>query len=476
MQAWSSVRRRLSERPIIRDILIGIAFGALIEFIALPYYFHNSSLVRRAGDDTVDRMIRLAERTSGPLYKENLFAFIDIDDATWAAWKYPLITPRDKIAELIDHAVASKPALIFLDIDLTWPSADAKSVKTLKDLVAAYGEGKPPLLLVRSLIDPPPGGPTELPKIRYTVVEDGPSSVPSDPLPLDNLVKSVNWVSAQFELDGDGIVRHWRLYEMICDPAGGPMLLPSLQLMAALKVLQRQDDRAIPNAMAALNTLVPDTCRSAPRALPPVVVHAPTPVIVAGGYELGSRIIYTIGWRGGAPALGPYVEKTAGSLAPLVVVRSAGAILKMNPGDPIEGLADRIVVIGGSYVDSGDWHTTPIGRMPGALIAINAIHALLETGTPSEPREPARTLIALAFIVAVAMLFSVLRPILAGIAASILTFIVLVASIPLFRSGVVLDLAIPSFGVIVHNLFASFCDLLKNVRAHGFAWLQRPKE
>ena len=224
-----------------------------------------------------------------------------------------------------------------------------------------------------------------MPTTRRTIVEDESPSVPTIPTTPKNPAKLVNWVSAQFALDGDGTVRHWRLYEIVCDPPGGPFALPSIQLMAALQVLQRHDDRAMPNSMAALNTLVPDTCHSPRRALLPIVIHPQAPLIVASDDEIGSRILYTIGWRRGAPALGPFVENKPGEMAPLVVVRSAGAILKMTPGEAIEGLTDRIVVIGGSYADSGDWHMTPIGRMPGALIDINAIHGLLENGTPTAP-------------------------------------------------------------------------------------------
>jgi hypothetical protein len=246
--------------------------------------------------------------------------------------------------------------------------------------------------------------------------------------------------------------------------------------MAALQVLQRGDERSINDALAALSPLIPDTCASTPRSFGPVTLHAPTPDIEASPSEFGNRIIYTIGWRRGAVALGPSDEKNDGSVTPLVAVRSADAVLKLNPGEPIDGIGDRIVVIGGSYSDSGDWHMTPIGAMPGALIAINAIHNLIEYGTPAEPTEPWRSAIALALVIVVALLFSLLRPLLAGLAATLVTLLLLIVSIPWFKSGVILDLAIPSFGVVAHNLVISATDVFQNLWRHGWRWLLRPRD
>lgn len=41
---------------------------------------------------------------------------------------------------------------------------------------------------------------------------------------------------------------------------------------------------------------------------------------------------------------------------------------------------DPIVVIGASYKDSCDYHVTPLGRMPGALVLVNSIDSLLSVG------------------------------------------------------------------------------------------------
>jgi CHASE2 domain-containing sensor protein len=472
IKAWEDVRDWLRARPTWRDVLIGVLFGGLIEFVAVPFYFHDLSIVRHVGDDTVDRMIRLDQRLTGLVSNAMPFVFIDIDDASWAEWKFPLITPRDKIAELIDHAAASKPALIFLDIDLSWPSNDARGDGTLTKLIKGYGDNKPPLLLIRPLVESRSANPEPLPRTRNTVLEADASSVPEKA--RSNFSKAVKWVSSEFEKDDDGSVRRWRLYEIVCDPVGLPAVLPSLQLSAALQVLLHGDELKIASALKAADVQIPAGCSAPPRSTEPVTFQDAAPPIASGLDDFGDRIIYTIGWDHAAATLGPQIEQSGGPILPLVAVRPARAVLKLPAGQPIEGLKDRIVVIGGSYAGSGDWHKTPIGPMPGALIAINAMHNLIEFGTPREPKEPLRTGIALALVVVVALLFSWLRPFVAGFAATIVTLIILIVSIPWFRSGVILDLAVPSFGVVVHNLLLLGIDTSKNLWRHGWRWLKRP--
>jgi hypothetical protein len=38
---------------------------------------------------------------------------------------------------------------------------------------------------------------------------------------------------------------------------------------------------------------------------------------------------------------------------------------------------------GSSYEQTGDYHLTPLGPMPGSMVVINAIHSLLQRGTPA---------------------------------------------------------------------------------------------
>jgi CHASE2 domain-containing sensor protein len=216
MKAWDRVSGWLRQRTLLRDVLIGIALGAFIEFVALPLYFHNLAIVRRTGDETVDRMIRLAQRTTGVVHNATPFVFIDIDDATWAAWGHKLITPRDRIAALIDHAAASKPALILVDIDLSWPSGDQAGDDALKKFVEGYGDAQPPLLLIRPLKNPPRDNSTQLPKRRRTVVENDQT----------DLGRSVKWVSSQFERDGDGVVGAGASTRRSAIPAGVPPRCP----------------------------------------------------------------------------------------------------------------------------------------------------------------------------------------------------------------------------------------------------------
>jgi CHASE2 domain-containing sensor protein len=151
-----------------------------------------------------------------------------------------------------------------------------------------------------------------------------------------------------------------------------------------------------------------------------------------------------------------------------VAVRPARIVLAAPAGEAIDGLEGRLVVIGGSFRDSGDWHNTPLGAMPGALLVVNAAHALAQYGTPHEPPWWQRLPIALGIIIVVAWLFAVLRPFGASIAASVFLVLLTIPSALLFKSGVMLDLAVPSFGVFAHKFLLEIIERVELVRSKGF--------
>ena len=87
----------------------------------------------------------------------------------------------------IPGRLRSKPLAIILDVDLAY--SDKSDGKALKDFLGKYEPGRPPLLLVRDLIDDPDGG---LPQPRPTDYDGAVGS-------KDNIM----FTSPLFERDGD---------------------------------------------------------------------------------------------------------------------------------------------------------------------------------------------------------------------------------------------------------------------------------
>ncbi len=96
------------------------------------------------------------------------FVWLDIDEATYQDWGEPLLTPRDKLQQLLHFAVSGQAAVIIVDIDLSYPrepvkqkraalsEADLRLYNYLADYEAKYCQAAcPHILLVRSFRQPP---------------------------------------------------------------------------------------------------------------------------------------------------------------------------------------------------------------------------------------------------------------------------------------------------------------------------------
>jgi CHASE2 domain-containing sensor protein len=466
-----------ANHPKAFELALSVVFGILIEIVILRFQ-PPLLMVRRVGDDTADQMIRLLEQTTYSMPTSPAFVFIDIDDATWKAWGSPLVTPRAQIATLLERVARSKPLAIVLDVDLAY--SDATDGKALKDFLADYHSGWPPLLLVRSLADDPDGG---LPRLRLTEYDRavGARTVHGEPVPAkDNVI----FASPLFERDGDGKVRRWKLLAEACDGAA-PVVVPSLHLAAALIARQAiygappgDEDAPLKRMARSLASFTPVNCERAGGGREGTLDSLPPdrPIRIEGD-DVSKRVIYRVAWKSGAVGLGPVVEAPAaagGGETQLVEVRPAGLVAPGDQNAAVPGLEGRIVVIGGSFRSSGDRYNTPLGVMPGSLVLINAIEALTQNGTPREFPTPFRVVISLLVIVVASLLTLFLRPIVAAAALSAFLLMLMFALLNRFQAGAVLDLAVPAVGAFVHDLWNSTIAMARDIRRLNWRWVFKP--
>lgn len=388
------------------------------------------------------------------------FAIIDIDDATWIDWDSPLVTPRNRLADLIDHVARSSPALIIVDVDLAFPGGGGES--RLQSLLETYGKSVsgevPPLILVRSL------KPTNR-AIDITPRETGGISVEE--------TTNVHWALPSFLRDEDGIVRRWQLATLVC-AGDAPVIVPSVQLLAAWLFLGRSGD----DLARALQPLRSPNCDSpASDANIRLGLGSETGMLPAMRAEktieintsdLSSRIMYTIGWQADQPAFGPRVGDSY-----KIISRSAKTVLKLDEGDSIPGIGGRIALIGGTFRDSGDWYRTPLGDMPGVMILINATDALIQHGTLKEPSTPLQLALALTFILVVALCVGWLRAPVSSAASLIAIGVITAASVPLFRSGILFSVAIPALVIVLVDIVLTLLEDIDTMRRLGWRWIFR---
>ena len=426
MMSLASRWKRLSH--FWRHAAINLLLGCLIEI--LIHVFHDAPVVQRAENAGLDAAIAFfgARGGSGDPKPGLAFTVFDIDEPTWRGWQSPNLTPRDKLLRMLRSATSSKAAAVVVDLDLTAREAangltPGSGDSALAGFLAGY-RGPVPLVLARLLEYPISDGSAEpLPR---------PAGAWFEPLP-DSAARWIHWGTVQFVQEVDGMVRRWRLWEPVCIE-DKPSVLPSIQLMTG----------------AVLDP------RDAPTERAPASCHE--------GHDAGSeshlpeRIIYSLPWP---PESGPtrMVLLADGSAVPALVRIPAGQVTEGADTIDPRLLDGRIVVIGGSYAASRDWYSTPLGRMPGMNIVVNAIQSLRAHGEAREPSPVLKWVVMLTLLLLASLAYARYDPFVATLLIIPLIYVaVLPISFFLFQSGVWLDFTAPVLGAQLHELVANAED------------------
>ena len=459
--------RRRQQSVLRRHLIVNLVLGLTIE-LAL-HQFHGAAPLQALEDQTMDWAMGLYRGTAAPAGARPI-AFIDIDAATYRDWGEPLITPRDRLAALVQHAIAGGAAAIVLDLDLSRPGGPGDAA--LRHTLAAYrpdAQGRapdlPPLILVRTIRTGLPGPADTLPTERAT-----PFDAPAAQAP------GIHWAAPLFVLDADGRVRRWHLWAATCGADGRPLVRPSIQLLLAALLDADPDQRtALAESLAGL---VPADCtRAAPAAEPPhgSIHSADHPASAAGTLTLGgrrihlqagataTRIRYRLPWHLGPGESRPGVL-LAGQRVPELAVRPAAAVVGVTDPAGAAWLRGQVVIIGASHPDIQDLYQTPLGWLPGALIVVNAVQSLGHQGELQTPGLAGSLALAAGLITTMSLLFARFHSFLGSLLSGLTVLLVLLPiSLWLLGSGVWIGFALPLVAVLVHRLFA---DLEEAIAEH----------
>lgn len=172
------------------------------------------------------------------------------------------------------------------------------------------------------------------------------------------------------------------------------------------------------------------------------------------GSLTSQRLIYTIPYEQREGVRGPKVD----GRVPVFERESAMQMADIDRSF----LADRVVVIGGTYRESRDWYATPIGEMPGAMVVINAVHSLGANGFLHPPPVWMKFAIVACLVLMMSLVFAWLDSFPALLAASAFVLMLLVpVSFLMFRYGVWVDFALPLLAVQLHEFTAEFESIEK---------------
>jgi CHASE2 domain-containing sensor protein len=418
------------------------------------------------------------------------FVFLDIDEPSFQQWGEPLFVPRDKLELLIRFALGARAKLVIVDIELTKyvgpirkPSAAADSPKPApdpdeelrayleaysRDAIRSPTDSRIPLIFVRTI-----GRPLRPTQLQPFVVERDESD--DDPLVfreerpsefLESVVTPspvLHWASSLIERDDDGVLRDWRLFEPTCLQHEANAV-PSVALLAwALLREPRLDD--VPFSVHRFRTELR-------RRFSPPAGYCRTELDAA---VLAAERTTGRAWRLHDPWLNrPVVLSTKptnlehrifykfhpGSVQADWFSRVRASLITDPQADrPLssEWLAGKVVVIGASYGTANDLHATPLGEMPGALVVINEINALLEYGQIQEIGARARWGMLLALIVAFSLSFSYFTKTWGTRVARLLVNVILVpVSLWFFQYGWWLDVVFPLLVLQAYGRFVDF--------------------
>lgn len=507
---WSRFRRHF-----VQNVVIGI----LIEVSLLTLAALHFPLVTQFKNTALEIAMNWgADRpSSNPDTPHQLF--IDIDEETyrdnWWGGGEPRVIPRARVAELAKKTFEGGINTVLLDFTVGAVSEQSGSPldkllreedEQFKSQIEASLHGHPErhLLYVKTFRSP-------LDSSALVVQESRPSV-------LDGLVaiypKQIHPVAPNFLVSPeDGLVRFWRLWESACqvqapekNHAGRWVVIPSPQIV--LKALQQNRENpdlppwgldtqaftapcAVDGALSGTqddgensaradfmagrwvlgkfgkcyeqDQFTHDQCAKDYRFAKDTSVSetAKRP----RGEALGNRILYA---HSDTKQESVQAGKHAKASSPYLLRPSALSIVAHGLPSETASHTPIIAIIGASYAESGDWHQTPLGAMPGTLVLVNAIDTMQTIGLVQSPNP----WLKLGSIALVLLLVSAMFAALPYFWAATTLFIALALTMIPFgawlvrEQGIWWDYALPMLGIYVHMQVERVHEAMHDARQH----------
>lgn len=412
---------RAKKAHFLVNVFIGLAVAVFFHLVEHSDFGENMINL------LFDMLIKAeSARTTRP--EDNGMVFIDIDNNSYAKWNEPLLTPRDRLAGMIECAAGNGARVIVLDIlledrDCCNPAGEDRLRAVLEGVSKAKGRTR--------IIFPFRVG--ENGKIRRNLFDD---LIDKN---SETFYRASPLASATVS---DMVKRYWLSYETAVNDKNETVVLWGMPLLAA--VLNE-------DVFAELKKIEPLILKKG-----------------AGDEPADGRAkTNEIEMKGGGKLIVPlerenlYVQRIRFQFMP--GVNMLGNVITADnlkqPSDPAgkkefrRFFEDKVVIIGNSSPDVGDIHPTPVGYMPGIYIIGNALHTIKNRLQPTPIWSGISYIIELIIIFIASYVFLYWKPFSAQV---IMTAGILFVLVPLtwfffFRFGVFLNVIFPVIGINIRK-------------------------
>lgn len=427
MPLHSKIFRFWQDRTLRAHFLINVLVGVVIAviFAVTAGSRWGEGLLNTAFDLLVQHEYAAVADPSPELSR--LF-FVEITSDEYRRSGEPLITPRRRVAQLIETAWRAGAPVIAVDIlldrpDHADPSGDRILIALLERMLKENARTQV-ILPIRIGSDG---------LIRPHLCDLLFDRTTTDGRKL--LHRAVPTVLAS---EDDLLNRFWGLYQVGQDSRDTDRIIWSLPLVAA--AIQQGQIEQLDRLAGELLHVAPGGYHALSLKLGGGVVEVPTPIT-----EQGKTL------AGEAHGL-PYTQRIRFLIPPDTKARRDAD--KFRPDLALPSLTNKIVVIGNGSPETGDILATPVGSMPGMYVIGNAINTIISGQMPVHMNVWLHYGIELLVIVFAAWLFLHFHSFLAQNIATIVFIILLVPlSWLLFKQwGVFFNFIVPIIGMRLHKI------------------------
>lgn len=365
--------------------------------------------------------------------------FFDIDNITYQKWGRPNLTPRDKVAQLMEIAYEGGARVIVSDINVEEP--DYTPTQSLEGEPSLSGLQRDQRL--RQVLEDIKlhGGNTKviLPAISYTdktlrrnIFDDL----------IDNHI-IYRGTPASVRDEYDQVTRYWLPFQEYINNKGERDVLWSSPLLAV--ILANGGD--IEDLKEQAET-VEQYCEANHKPFLLEMKNSQQKIQLYT--EVGSqynRIRYFL--------LPENILTPNGTLYAVNQRKTSSGMEVFTTTNPSYSLKGKIVIIGNSSPEYNDMHMTPVGNIPGMYVQGNVINTLLQNQQISISHPVLHYIVEVILIILASYIFLYFH----SFAAQLLLSGFIISLLPIFyyiflSTGIFFDLAFPLLGIGFHELFA----------------------